>query len=197
MRRYGADGDAVASAFERLVSAWADARSAPPSVCAFGHEREALRRSLDGFTALSFLDDTIYPHEQSQWDLAMLDTAIEDVWKGRWARARDRVGAVDLNGLAAILSRESFRVEQLHHDPGYENISWGGQGQLTEPIDLYAVFRQLDRASRGGAIDPVLWDAQLRNARRYARDVYRDRVSQVAATLDAVAAEIEAVRSCA
>jgi len=167
-----------------------------PSVCSLGHEREALRISLDELTALSFLDDTIYPHEQSQLDLWMLDAAIDAVKQGDWSGAQESVGWVDLNSLATILSREGFRVEQLHHDPGYENISWGGQGQLSEPIDLFALSGELGKASGGGSTDPAAWRAELRDARRYALGVYRERVTEVAATLDAVAAELEAAAAC-
>ncbi len=196
MRAYGADAEAVSTAVDRLVSAWRAAKRAPGSSCAFGHEREALRVSLDGFTALSFLDDTIYPHEQSQWDLAMLGAAIAGIRHDRWAAAQRAVGAVDLNGLAAILSRASFDVEQLHHDPDYEHISWGAQGQLSEPLDLFAVYRALGKAGSGGPTDPTGWLRELRTARRDALGVYRDRVTEVAATIDAVAAELKAVPSC-
>jgi hypothetical protein len=196
MRSYGADADAALAAYERLIAAWDATNAGTPSVCSFGHEREALRRSLDGLTALSFLDDTIYPQEQSQWDLAMLDAAIAGVKQGDWAAARDAVSAVDLNPLAQILSRASFAVELLHHDPGYENISWGGQGQLSEPLDLFALYHALARAGDGGAIDRSAWLDELRSARGYALGVYRGRVDQVAATLDAIAEELEAAAAC-
>lgn len=196
MRGYGADADAALAAYDRLIGAWDAAGAIMPSVCSLGHEREALRISLDELTALSFLDDTIYPHEQSQLDLWMLDAAIDAVKQGDWSGAQESVGWVDLNSLATILSREGFRVEQLHHDPGYENISWGGQGQLSEPIDLFALSGELGKASGGGSTDPAAWRAELRDARRYALGVYRERVTEVAATLDAVAAELEAAAAC-
>ncbi|MFN8233416.1 MAG: hypothetical protein U0V56_08085, partial [Actinomycetota bacterium] len=196
MSAYGADAGAATDAFARLRSAWRAAKRVPASTCAFGYEREALRRSLDGLTALSFQDDTIYPHEQSQWDLAMLRAAIASARRGRWAAAQRAVGAVDLNGLAAILSRASFEVEQLHHDPGYERISWGGQGQLSEPLDLYAVYRALGRARAGGPAHPGAWMRELRSARRTTVDLYRDRVDGLAQTVDQVADELGAVPSC-
>ena len=126
----------------------------------------------------------------------MLRAAIAHVRHGRWTAAQRAVGGVDLNGLAAILSRASFDVEQLHHDPDYENISWGGQGQLSEPIDLFEVYRALAKAGAGGPTHPAAWLAELRTARRGALGTYRDRVTEVAATIDAVAAELEAVPSC-
>jgi Peptidase family M28 len=196
MRAYGADADAALAAYDRLKAAWAAAKGLTPSVCSFGHEREALRVSLDQLTALSFLDDTIYPHEQSQWDLTMLDTAISSVKDGDWAAAQEAVGGVDLNSLAAILGRRAFAVEQLHHDPDYANISWGAQGQLSEPLDLFDTFHALGKASRGEAVDPSVLLADLRGAKRYALHVYRDRVTGVAATLDAMAAELEAAAAC-
>jgi len=196
MRSYGADADAVLAALDRLGSVWSAAKSEPPSVCGFAQEREALRRSLDDLTALSFLDDTIYPHEQSQWDLWHLDAAIASVKRGEWDAAQAATGAVDLTSLASILSRESFEVERLHHDPGYAKLSWGSQGQLLVPIDLFGVYRALGRAANGGSTDPSSWLAELRDARGAALGIYRERVTEVASTLDAVAAELEAIPAC-
>jgi hypothetical protein len=196
MEAYGADGDAVLASFERLDAAWGATTDEALTVCSFGHQREALRRSLDGLTALSFLDDTIYPHEQTQWDLGMLDAAISSVKAEEWAAAQEAVSWVDLTSLAALLSRESFLVEQLHHDPGYENISWGGQGQLPEPLDLFSEFRALGKASRGKDIDGASVLDALRDARGTTLGVYRGRVTELAATIDAVASELEAAAAC-
>ena len=196
MERFGADADAVLAAYGRLDEAWDAAADVTPTVCSFGHEREALRLSLDRFTALSFLDDTIYPHEQSQWDLSMLTAAMRAVGRERWGQAQNAVGAIDLVSLAGILSRQSFLVEQLHHDPDYENISWGGQGQLSDPLDLFTEYRALGRARRGGPVDSgSLLDALL-VARTSTRAVFRDRVSQLAETIDDVASELNEADSC-
>jgi len=130
------DGRHASQTYDRLVAAWDAASGVSASACAADLLREGLRISLDDLTALSFMDATIYPHEQSQYDVAMRDAAIASVKAGDWGAAQDAVGGVDLNGLALYLSHRGFLVEQLHHDPTYANISWGAQGQLSEPIDL-------------------------------------------------------------
>ncbi len=196
MRAYGADADAVLAAFDRFSVAWDALDGIAASACSFDHERAALRTSLDRLTALSFLDDTIYPHEQSQWDLWMLDAAIASVKARDPAAAREAVMWVDLNSLATILSREAFLVEQLHHDPGYANISWGAQGSLSEPLDLYGLVHALGRAGTGGPADRAAWLSELKSARAFALGVYRDRVAGLATTLDAVAGELEAAATC-
>ena len=193
---FGADGEMVQAALDGLSTAIDGLDGANPSTCTYGHEREALRRSLDELTALSFLDDTIYPHEQTQWDAQLLVSAIQAVKARDWAGARDALTWVDLTSLADVLSREAFEVEQLHHSPGYENLSWGGQGQLSDPIDLYRLYRDLGKAARGGPTHRNAWIDELKEAKAYAVGVYRDRVVQIAATLDAMATELEAVAAC-
>lgn len=197
MRANGADAGAVSEAYDRLVAAWDAASRVSPSVCAADALREGLRISLDDLTALSFLDATIYPHEQSQHDIAMLNAAIASVKAGDWAAAQNAIGGVDLNSLALYLSRKGFLVEQLHHDPNYANISWGAQGQLSEPIDLYRLWEEVGRAGKSGGVDRSAWLAELRRARHTALVTYRDRVERLAATINAVAAQLEAAAACA
>jgi hypothetical protein len=196
MRANGADADAVGQAYNRLVAAWDAASGVSPSACAANALREGLRISLDDLTALSFMDATIYPHEQSQYDVAMLDAAIASVKAGDWGAAQDAIGGVDLNSLALYLSHRGFLVEQLHHDPTYANISWGAQGQLSEPIDLYRLWEEVGKVSRSGGADSSAWLSELRAARSTALTTYRDRVEGLAATINAVAAQLEAAVAC-
>jgi hypothetical protein len=167
-----------------------------PTTCTLGHERAAVRVSDDELTALTFLDATVYPHQQSEVDATMLGRAIGAVKAGDWEAARDAVGAVDLNSLAELLDREAFEVELVHHSPGYERLSWGALGQPSEPIDLFRVSEGLGRAARGGAAHPDAWLDQLRAAKAYAVGVYRDRVAQVTSTLESIASELEAAAAC-
>lgn len=193
---FGADGEALQTALGSVSAAIDGLDGVVSSTCTYGHEREALRLSLDRLTALSFLDDTIYPHEQSQFDAAMLTSALASVKDGDWASAHDALTWVDLTSLADILDREAFDVEQLHHSPGYERLSWGAQGQLSEPLDLFGVYRHLAKAARGNVGDPESWRVELKDARAYAIDVYRARVDEITATLDAMATELEAAAAC-
>jgi hypothetical protein len=194
--QFGADGEAVQAALDRLAAAIDGLADVTPTTCTYGHEREALRLSIDRLTALSFLDDTIYPHEQSQWDATMLLSAVSAVKAGDWASAQKALYWVDLTSLADILDRQAFEVEQLHHSPDYENLSWGAQGQLAEPLDLYSVYRGLGKAAGGKDADPDGWLATLKDAKAYEVGVYRERVAEVSATLDAMSTELEAAAVC-
>jgi hypothetical protein len=71
-----------------------------------------------------------------------------------------------------------------------------GDRASSEPIDLFDLYRALADAGSGGRRDPAGWLAELRTARREALAVYRGRVTEVAATIDATATELEAVPSC-
>ena len=194
MVRYGADADAVTEAFARLVDAWAGAADVSTSTCASGHLREATRISTDELTALTFGDATVYPHQQTEVDLRFLDTAITRLEGGRRKAAMAEIGSIDLNGLASILSREAFDTELLHHDPDYANISWGAQGQLSNPIDLYDTWHELAMGGLGGDFSDQI--AALEGAQDDTLPVYRDRVTALAATLNDVAAELEATAAC-
>jgi hypothetical protein len=114
---------------------------------------------------------------------------------GRWTAAQRAVGGVDLNGLAAILSRAAFDVEQLHHDPGTRTSRGADRAALGADRSVRSVPSARGPGS-GGRRDPAGWLAELRTARREALAVYRGRVTEVAATIDATATELEAVPSC-
>ena len=194
MERYGADADAATQAYERLRDAWTDAAGAAPSTCASEHLREATRISTDELTALTFGDATVYPHQQTEADLRLLGGAITQLQNAKRKSAMATIGSIDLNGLAAILSREAFDTEQLHHDPGYANISWGAQGQLSDPLDLYDTWHQLAQGGLGGDYGDQI--ADLEAAQDSTLPVYRDRVTALTATLSDVASELEATAAC-
>ena len=194
MARYGADAQGVADAIDALKTAWDAASAATPSVCASKALREATRISEDGFTALSFGDATVYPHQQVQFDMQLLGRAITQLSNGKPHEAAGSIANIDLNGLASILSHPGFATELLHHDPAYERISWGGQGQLTTPIDLYDTWHELSSADPGtvmqGQID------HLKHVRAQTAPVYRERIDRLIATAHDVTMQLEAVTAC-
>lgn len=197
MKAYGADAGAVRGAYARLQDAWTLAQATTPSACVAGEVREAVRISEDELTALSFWDDTVYPQELAQWDLSLLDLAIAQLEAGRWKAALGTITNVDMNFLAPIFSRPGFDAEQRHHSPGYVKISWGGQGQLTEPIDLYDMWHAIASTSGpapGGDFTTEI--AELTSIRDGLVPVYQARVDGLADTLDEIAARLEAVVAC-
>ena len=149
------------------------------------------------FTALSCWDDTIYPHELAQFDLSLLDAAIAQLGAGRWKAALGTMTYIDMNFLAPILSRPGFDAEQLHHTPGYAKISWGAQGQLTEPIDLYDMWHAIAATSGpspGGDFSAEI--AELTTIRNGLVPVYQARVAGLAQTMDDVSERLEAAAAC-
>jgi hypothetical protein len=197
MEAYGADAAAVTEAYARLQDAWSDASAATPSACVAGEVREAVRISEDELTALSFWDDTVYPQELAQWDLSQLDLAIAQLEAGRWKAALGTMTNIDMNFLAPVLSRPGFDAEQRHHSPGYARISWGGEGQLTEPIDLYDMWHSIAASSGpapGGDFASEI--DELTSIRDGLIPVYQARVVGLADTLDRIAVHLEAATAC-
>ena len=104
---------------------------------------------------------------------------------------------IDMNFLAPILSRPGFDAEQRHHTPGYAKISWGAQGQLTEPIDLYDLWHEIATTSGpspGGDFSAEV--AELTSVRDGLIPVYQDRVEYLADTIDHVASHLEDAATC-
>ena len=194
LARYGADAQGIDDAITGLRAAWGAASVATPSVCASTVLREATRISDDEFTALSFGDATVFPHQQVQLDMQMLSAAINQLSNGRPHRAANSIASTDLNSLASILSPPGFQEELLHHDPGYERLSWGAQGQLTVPIDLYDMWHTVAAAKAGTVLQPEI--DELKTVRAQTAVVYRARIDGLITTANAVSAQLEAVVDC-
>jgi hypothetical protein len=194
MARYGADAQGVTDAVASLKTAWDAASAATPSTCASIALREATRISEDGFTALSFGDATVYPHQQVQFDMQLLSRAITQLSNGKPHQAAASIAGIDLNGLASILSEPGFATELLHHDPAYERISWGEQGQLTTPIDLYDTWHELASADPGDVLQGQI--DHLKQVRAQTAPVYRERIDRLIAIAHDVTEQLEAVAAC-
>jgi Iap family predicted aminopeptidase len=194
LARYGADAEGIDDAIAGLRAAWVAASVETPSVCASTSLREATNISDDEFTALSFGDATVYPHQQVQLDMQMLSAAINQLSNGRPHRAANSISSIDLNSLASILSPPGFKTELLHRDPSYERLSWGAQGQLTVPIDLYDMWHTVAAAKAGTVLQTEI--DELKTIRAQTAVVYRARIDGLIASTDAVAAQLEAVAAC-
>lgn len=197
MDAYGADTAGVMAAYQRLQDAWALAEVNTPDTCVAEHVREAVRISDDELTALSFWDDTIYPQELAQRDLYLLDAAIAQLQAGQWKAALGSIENIDMNFLAPIVSRAGFEEQQKHHSPDYDKISWGAQGQLTNPLDLYDLWHSISDAAGpapGGDFSAEI--AQLEAARDGLVPEYHSRVDALATTLNNVALHLEAAAAC-
>ncbi len=194
MTAYGVDTAVVESAYDTLASSWAAAAGAT-GACAADHMREAARISLDEFTALSVYDETIYPHEQTERDLLALDATIAALEHDDIEGAIDPFLGIGMNALATILSAESFAIELTHHDPAYEKISWGAQGQLPDAphdLDLWSTWYGL----LDGSVTAAEAAADLTVVRDGRIPLYTERIDQLVTTMHDVAAVLDAAAAC-
>ena len=107
------------------------------------------------FTALSWWDDTIYPHEQVLWDLQGVNAAIGALDRSQpQARAAlDALAGVGYSYYGLLASEPVYLHELNRHDPDYWAIAWGGQGHLPQPIDVMPEYRLVGSGDYDAALE--------------------------------------------
>ncbi len=199
LERWGYRDAWLRAALARMRAAWLETvatRGGTDPACFNDAIREAARRSLTGFTALSAWDQTIYPHEQVQNDALYLSKAIGALRRGEWRRAIWRLWSVAQVWYASLLSRETFQVEMSHHAPDYPKLAWGGQGKLAPYLDLWDVHAAIREKGRAGETDFSAELAELRATRRAELAEWADRLDEMTTVMREVAAELETAASC-
>jgi Iap family predicted aminopeptidase len=91
------------------------------------------------FTAMDWLDNTVYPFQQTTFDVAMMNKAagiIDDGNAGWQDAASADVSQVGLMWYGVNFSHEVFAKELQRHRQSYYRICWGGQGHLDKYQDL-------------------------------------------------------------
>ncbi len=141
-------------------------------------------------TALSWWDETIYPHQQVQADLELVSTAIAALDKPnpREAAALAALADVGYSFYGLTFSPTVYLHELDRHDPDYVNISWGGQGQLPQPVDVIPEYRQIE----SGRLAEALAGLTAERARQIAQ--LEERLDQMTAALETATANLEAIR---
>jgi hypothetical protein len=143
----------------------------------------------DEFTALDCWDYTIYPHEQVFADLQRLNTSLGEL-------AKDPVDADAAAGplwdvaqmyYGLMFSYEAFVDDQQRHQPGYDRLAWGGQGQLAPYLDLVAEY---DAIYAG---DYATAHAGLTAARDLELGILNERLARMAEVLEQVTHRIESI----
>lgn len=196
IERYGGDADAALAALDRLKAAWEAARSAPYSACSMNAIRSAVGTGEDRLTALYLAEGTGYPHQQAEVDITGLSDAIAALRDGSWRDALGALSGVSLNGQAFDSSRPAYRRQLEVRSPGYPKLSWAAEGQYPLLLDLYDVSHQIRDRGRSGA---ERFDAEIAALQRQLRAqsrVYRQRIDEVTAVMDAVAGELGRVSGC-
>ena len=79
-------------------------------------------------------------------------------------------------------------MEIRHHDPGYYNITWGGQGQLPEPLDIMREYHMIQAGNYGGRHRRSEREARPANQR------LNGRLGRIAGTLETVTPQIDALQ---
>ncbi|GIK77692.1 MAG: M28 family peptidase [Acidobacteria bacterium] len=196
IERFGGDADAAEAAYGRLAAAWEEARSAPYSTCSMRTIRSAVGTGENRLTALYLGEGTSYPHQQAEVDITGLSDAIDALGRGRWRDALAALSGVSLNSQAFDSSRPAYRRQLRVRSPGYPKLSWAVEGQYPLLLDLYDVTHQIRDRGRAGAPGFKPQIADLRKQLRAQTRVYRNRIDELAAAMDAIADELEAASAC-
>jgi len=142
------------------------------------------------FTALSWWDDTIYPHEQVLWDLQGVNAAIGalDRSQPQVRAALDALAGVGYSSYGLLASEPVYLHELDRHDPGYWAIAWGGQGHLPQPIDVMPEYRLVG----SGDYDAALIGLRLERGRQVGQ--LNERLAAIADVLDAATPQVDSLR---
>jgi hypothetical protein len=196
IERFGGDGDAAQAAYDRLATAWDQAKSISYSTCSMRRIRSAVGTSEDRLTALFLGEGTSYPHQQAEVDILGLSDAIDALDRGDWQGALDALSGVSMNGQAFTSSRPAYRRQLEVRSPGYPKLSWAAEGQYPLLLDLYDVTHAIRDRGRAGAqsFKPQIGD--LRKQLRAQSRVYRKRIDEMATVMDVVAGKLEAAAGC-
>jgi Iap family predicted aminopeptidase len=98
------------------------------------------------FTGMDWLDSTVYPYQQTTFDIAMMDAAagIIDTGAAGWQdAATSDVSQVGLMWYGINFSHSVFTKELQRHRQSYYRICWGGQGHLDKYQDLMSEYQAI------------------------------------------------------
>ena len=142
------------------------------------------------FTALSWWDDTTYPHEQVLWDLQSVNAAIAALRQPNPQQAKALKGLDDVGytWYGTNFSPEVYLHELARHDPDYWAISWAGQGHLPQPIDVMPEYRQIESGAYGAALSGLTAERDRQIAELNAR------LNRMAEVLEPLPAMIQTMR---
>jgi Iap family predicted aminopeptidase len=177
------------TAFTAAADAY-DARSASIPVWRIPRVNEKLLRVEKtinhNLTAITPFDPTIYPHQQVLKDTKGLQAAIAALQLPTpdATAALKALGGVYLTWYGINFSHPVYRMEIRHHDPDYYRITWGGQGQLPEPLDVMDEYHMIEAGDYAGAIAGL--SAKLGPQTRE----LNGRLERIACTLETVTPQI-------
>ena len=142
------------------------------------------------FTALSAWDDTVYPQQQTMWDLGYLNTAITALAQpnpqgDKALRALQNV-ALTWNG--EYFSYSVYTQEVSRHLPGYYRLNWGAQGHQSLYVDVIPQEWKIKAGDYAGAL------ADLQDVRTIEVADLDARLAEMAQVLEGVTPQVMAVK---
>ena len=148
-----------------------------------------VRMVHDDFIALDAWDYTIYPHEQVLWDLERMNEVLAELDKDPVDPDAAATPIWDISQMyyGLMFSYEAFVDDQQRHDPSYDRIKWGGQGQLAPYHDLVAEYEQIYAGDYAGA------QASLTCVRDAQVELLNERLAQMIKTLKKVTPKVRAL----
>jgi Iap family predicted aminopeptidase len=119
------------------------------------------------FTGMDWLDNTVYPFQQTTFDIAMMDQAAQIIDTGDpgWQDAASAdVSQVGLMWYGINFSHAVFAKELQRHRQSYYRICWGGQGHLDRYQDLTPEYSAILGGDGDGAHDGLQAKLALQTA---------------------------------
>ena len=135
-------------------------------------------------------DATVYPHEPLLEDAQGINAALAalEAAKPDPTAALKALAGTYLTRLGIVFSYPVYLKHIARLDPGHDRITFGGQGQLPEPLDLVPEYRKIEAGDYAGAI------AELETKRRTLVAALNRRLTEMSGLLEEVTPRIEGLR---
>jgi hypothetical protein len=157
-------------------------------------ERELLRELV----ALDVFDQYVFPHEQLQRDATRMQLAINALEAGDPGLANNTyVRRTGLTNAGRLFAYEAYVAELARHDPGFDQLQWGGQAHLAPYVDLWKEFHAIAAKVNAGDSAPAAFADEIASIRTKLQPVYAElnrRLRTMADVFDAAAAGLDAAR---
>jgi len=199
LRAAGADPAAVtrlttaSTAFADAAAAYQARRAQIPSAnwAADNAKLMAIEVALNKeLTALSVWDDTIYPQQQTMWDLGYLNTAIAALAQPnpQGGKALKALSNVALSWNGEYFSYPVYTQEVSRHLPGYYRLTWGAQGRQALYVDVIPQEWKIKAGDSAGAL------ADLQKVRATEVADLNARLAEMAQVLEGVTPQVASVK---
>jgi hypothetical protein len=176
------------AAFSAAADAYAAGAGSIDDVWAANRKLLRIEKIInDKFIALDCWDFTVYPHEQILGDVQAINASLEALATAPSPAASDPLWDVGQMWNGLNFSHDAFVDDQRRHDPDYDRIAWGGQGQLSPYLDLVDEYNQIQTGDYAAAA------ASLTEVRDSELCLLDRRLAKMARVLEWVTPQVEGI----